>query len=124
MSVFIQIDEKTAITTDTYCWRVSELKYRKNRTDTWEPERFYPTLSKLLDAEVERRGMLSKAKSGTELLLARENAICTLSKALAPFSYAIHVTGPRPDTGNPVNKSQVTRIPVEKGPHGLKRWEQ
>jgi len=125
MSVFIPIHDKLAIRTDSYCWMSCEPK--RNKIDGpyhWHPYRYYPTLEQLLSNESQRAAMLSKAESGTQLLLERENAVVALQRALAPFSYTIHVTGPRPDTGNPVNSSQVTRIPVEIGPHGLKKGEQ
>ena len=117
MSVFIQIDAKLAITSDSYSWQASELrKDKKSGGERFAPRRYYPTLELLLNKEAERAGMLSKADSATELLLERENALCELARVLAPYSYTVHVTGPRPDTGNPVNSEQVTRIPVGKGP--------
>ena len=116
MSVLIPVHDKLAIRTDSYCWMACEpQKDKKDGPVHWHPKRYYSTLENLLSKEAERAGMLSNADSATQLLVERENAVCALQRVLAPYSYTIHVTGPRPDTGNPVNSEQVTHIPVEKG---------
>jgi len=121
MSVFIKLDNETVITTDTYSWQIAKPKLRKDKKtgghyDSWTPDRYYGTLEALVNAEVEQRVRDSNAKTYAEVLVAKNNAVVALSQALRGYSYVVSVDGKRPDTGNPVNSSQVTRIPVEKGP--------
>jgi hypothetical protein len=95
MTVHIQIDDKTAITTDTYAWHIAKKTKGKdkdgNHFDRWEPIRHYPTLEALLKAHVEQRIRDSNAQTYAEVLLARDNALSRLTEALRPYNYKVSV---------------------------------
>ena len=73
MTVFIQIDEKTAITSDSMSWMISSPKIRKNkktgeREVKWEPRSFFTTLGMTIRALKMQRLRESDASSPQELL--------------------------------------------------------
>lgn len=84
MTVHIQIDDKTAITSDPYNWRISKLKKTKDG-DEWRPERYYSSLQALFAAEVNNMIRASDASTFAELLVNAENAATTLRKLVAPL---------------------------------------
>jgi len=120
MSVFIQISEKRAITTDTYAWHIAKPGTYKSKIDgktkdCWTPIRHYGTLEALINAEVEQSVRDSNAQTYAEVLVEKNNACQRLASLLLGYGYTVSIDGERPDTGNPVNPEQVTRVPVEKG---------
>lgn len=84
MSVHIEIDEKTAITSDPYNWRISKRQKKKDGYE-WVADRYYSSLSGLFKAELNNMIRASDAQSFAELLASVENATTALKKAVAPL---------------------------------------
>ena len=95
MSIFIQIDKTTAITTDTYAWHISKYKKYVDKHGRpivkWVKVRHYASLEQLIKAEADQRIRDSDARTFTEVLESRDNAVETLKTALAPYNYKISV---------------------------------
>ena len=93
MSVFIKINDTTAIGSDLFQWKL--LKWIENKKDPdlgmWKGYAFYSTLEQLLNSWIEEDMRASDAQSIAELRVAHENAIVNLSQALAPLNKQLKV---------------------------------
>ena len=95
MSVFIQIDNKTAITTDPLQWRLSYSHSTKAGVVEWTPGSFFPSLESCCKSYVDRAVRVSDARTMADLRAEIENAVQRLKTALAPMDYTLTVEGPR-----------------------------
>ena len=97
MSVFIQIDEKAAITSDNYCWRLSVPKMRKNEETGesepgWTAVRYYNSLDNLVQKEVDQRLRESDASTLAELLEMQSRVFTLFSQALTGMGFMVDVS--------------------------------
>jgi len=92
MSVFIKINETTAIGSDTYQWKLlHRITNKKTGKEEWRAATFYTTLEQLLNGWIEADLRASDAQSIAELRVAHENAIVSLSQALTPLNKRLRV---------------------------------
>ena len=94
MTVHIQLDRDTAITSDKYAWHIARIvKSTRDGLDVieWRRVRHYNNLETLLKAEIWERVRLSNARTYAELLEAIDRVSRDVTAALAGSEISVEV---------------------------------